>query len=106
MPFSQTHHNMLQLTIIILLVQEPWDQRPLVSIACLVMSFHLLRSWAKLFSSCSQVLHQLAMPYIHSVRRLPLLFVRLQFLTQRLRNARIATKVLALRCVMLENALK
>jgi len=44
-----------------LLLQKPWDQRPLVSIACLVMSFHLLRSWAKLFSSCSPVLHQLTL---------------------------------------------
>ena len=42
----------------VVLLQEPWDHRPLVSIACLVMSFHLLRSWAKLISSCSPVLHQ------------------------------------------------
>ena len=52
-----------------------WDQRPLVSIACLVMSFHLLRSWAKLFSSCSPVLHQLTVSSIHSLRGLPPLFV-------------------------------
>ena len=45
--------------LLLLLLQEPWDQRPLVtqSVACLVMSFHLLRSWAKLFSSRSPVLH-------------------------------------------------
>jgi len=51
-------------------LQESWDQHPLVSIACLVMCFHLLRSWAKLFSSCSPVLHrlhQLTMLSIHSV---------------------------------------
>jgi len=59
----------------VLLLQEPWDQHPLVSIACLVMSFHLLRSWAKLFSSCSQVLHQLTMSSIHSLHGLSLLFV-------------------------------
>jgi len=58
-----------------LLLQEPWEQRPLVSIACLVISFHLLRSWAKLFSSYSPVLHQLTMSPIHSLRGLPLLFV-------------------------------
>jgi len=48
-------------------------QRPLVSIACLVMSFHLLRSWAKLFSSCSPVLHQLTMSSIYSLHGLPLI---------------------------------
>jgi len=47
----------------------------LVFIACLVMSFHLLRSWAKLFSSCSAVLHQLTMSSIHFLHGLPLLFV-------------------------------
>jgi len=57
---------------LLLLLQEPWDQRPLVSIACLVMSFHLLRSWAKLFSSCSPVLHNLTMSSIHSLHALPI----------------------------------
>ena len=53
--------------IVLLLLQEPWDQRPLVSIVCLVMSFHLLRSWAKLFSYCSPVLHQLTTSSIYSL---------------------------------------
>jgi len=51
-------------SLLLLLLQEPWDQRPLVSIACVVVSFHLLQSWAKLFSSCSPVLHQLTMSSI------------------------------------------
>jgi len=59
----------------LLLLRNPSDQRPLVSIACLVMSFHLLRSWAKLFSSCSPVLHQLTVSSIHTLHGLPLLFV-------------------------------
>ena len=37
------------------------------------MNFHLLRSWAKLFSSCSPVLHQLTMSSIHSLHGLPLI---------------------------------
>jgi len=49
------------LHLLLLLLQEPWD--------------HLLRSWAKLFSSCSPVLHQLTMSSIHSLHGLPLLFV-------------------------------
>jgi len=55
------------------LLQEPWDQRLLVSIrpTCLVVRFHLLRSWAKLFSSCSPVLHQMTMSSIHSLHGLP-----------------------------------
>jgi len=56
------------------LLQESWDQRPLVFTACPVMSFHLLQSWAKLFSSCSLVLDQLTMS-IHSLHGLFLLFV-------------------------------
>jgi len=59
----------------LLLLQEPWDQHPLVSNACLVMSFHLLWSWVKLFSSCSPVLHQLTLSSIHSLHGLSLLFV-------------------------------
>ena len=39
------------------------------------MSFHLLRSWAKLFNSCSPVFQQLTVSSIHSVHGLPLLFV-------------------------------
>ena len=57
------------------LLQKPWNQRPLVSIAWLAMSFHLLRSWAKQFSSCSPALPQLTMSSIHSLHGLPLLFV-------------------------------
>jgi len=40
-------------------------------IACLVLSFHLLLSWAKLFSSCSPVLHQLTTSSIHSLLQVP-----------------------------------
>ena len=39
--------------------------------ACLVMSFRLLRSCAKLFSSCNPVLHQLTMSSVHSLHGLP-----------------------------------
>jgi len=50
-----------------------WYQRPLVSIACLVMSCHSLRS--RLFSSRSPVSHQLMISSIHPLHGLPLLFV-------------------------------
>jgi len=49
--------------------------RPLVSIACLAVRFHLLRSWAILFGSCSPVLHQLKMSSIRCLHGPPLLFV-------------------------------
>jgi len=58
-----------------LFFHEPWDQRPFVSIACLVMSCHSLRSWARLFSSHSPVLHQLMISSINPLHGLPLLFV-------------------------------
>ena len=68
-------HSCCRKLLLLLLLQEPWDQCPLVSISCHVMSFHLLQSWAKLFSSRSPVIHQLAMSSIHSIHGLPLLLV-------------------------------
>jgi len=44
------------------------------------MSLHLLRSWAKLFSCCSPVLHQLTMSSVHSLHDLPISFVHQNFL--------------------------
>jgi len=44
--------------ILLLLLYEPRDQRPLMSTACPVMSCHLLRCWARLFTSCSPVFWQ------------------------------------------------
>jgi len=75
MPQEQNTHTIIHSCYLLCPTYGLWDQSPLVSIACLVMSFHLLRSWAKLFSSCSLVLHQLTASSIHSLHGLPLLFV-------------------------------
>jgi len=44
-------HHFVYISLNRLLLQGPWDQRPLVSIACLVMSYHLLWSWALVVQS-------------------------------------------------------
>jgi len=61
--------------ICLLLLQELRNQHPLVSIACLVMSFHLLRSWSKLFSSCSPSLTP-ADNVVHPLSTWPASFIR------------------------------